>query len=238
MPSLRVGALNAQYGHAPRAHAEKIIRIFDDEKLDILLITESRDYNIELSDIARDHGYKLVVHRVRRGSDQCTALVRDNNKVKTSRSFRAGRGYFRANGGTMAPMQPIAVKYAGTWFVGVHAPVQAWVATASGRKWIGPLLRRVAYRGFAIKLVQFAKNHPGPIVLIGDWNAAPNTQGKYSPDWIKDQIRGSFIRPFESTGHGEIDFAIRRGVRQRGNMRAYFPKNFPGDHKFIVVNIE
>lgn len=230
---IKSGALNAQYGHAPRAHAEKILRVFDDEKLDILLITESRDYNHDLSRLAQANGYKLIVHRVRKGSDQVTALVRDPLRVNRSKVFRAGTPYFRAGGGTMAAPQPLAVRYKGTWFVGVHAPVQAWVATRTGRKWIGPLLRRVSYAAFANRLVNFARNHPGPLVMLGDWNATPETGGRYSPNWIREQINGTFARPFESTGHGEIDFGIKRHLKLNGKVEAYFPKNFPGDHKFI-----
>lgn len=232
---IKSGALNAQYGHAPRAHAEKIIRVFDDEKLDILLITESRDYNIELSDLARDKGYKLIVHRTKRGSDQCTALVRDPARVNRSLTFTAGSGYFRVTGGSMAAPQPIAVRYKGVWFVGVHAPVQAWVATRTGRKFIGPALRKLSYIRFARKLVRFAKNHPGPIVFWGDWNATPDNRGMYSPNWIRTQINGQYLRTGQSTGHGEIDFAIKRGVSLAGKVKAYFPKNFPGDHKFICA---
>ena len=57
MPNTRVGALNAQYGHAPARHAAKIIRVFNAEKLDVLLITESRDYNKHLAEMARRRGY-------------------------------------------------------------------------------------------------------------------------------------------------------------------------------------
>lgn len=238
MPKIRVGALNAQYGHAPSKHAEKIIRIFDSQDLDVLLITESRDYNRVLSELARKKGYKLVVHRVRQGSDQCTALVRDPSKLQRSFTFTAGRGWFRRGGGTMAPMQPIAIRYNGAWFVGVHAPVQAWVATRSGRKWIGSLTRRLAYRGFVVRLASFAGKRQGPLVMLGDWNANPTTSGRWSPNWLRDKINGKFARPFVSTGHGEIDFGITRGMHLRGKVNAYFPNDFPGDHKFLWMVLE
>ena len=238
MPNTRVGALNAQYGHAPARHAAKIIRVFNAEKLDVLLITESRDYNKHLAEMARRRGYKLCVRRVRQGSDQCTALVRHPEKLESFFTYKAGRGWFRAGGGTMAPMQPIAVHYDGAWFVGVHAPVQAWVATRVGRRWIGPLLRRIAYRGFMRRLRAFARKRNAPLLFIGDWNATPDNRGRYSPNWLRHQINGEFARPNESTGHGEIDFAIKKKMSLKSVVHAYFPKNFPGDHKFIwfIVN--
>jgi hypothetical protein len=130
-------------------------------------------------------------------------------------------------------MQPIAVRYNGAWFVGIHAPVQAWVATKGGRRWIGSLTRRIAYRGFMIRLASFAGRRKGPLLFIGDWNATPDTSGRYSPNWLRNKIKGEFVRPNVSTGHGEIDFGIKRKMRLRGKLNAYFPKNFPGDHKFI-----
>lgn len=238
MPQIRLGALNAQYGHAPKAHAEKILRIFENEKLDVLLITESRDYNNELAELARVQGHKFCVRRVRKGSDQCTAIVRHPEKLGSFFTFKAGGGWFRAGGGKMAPMQPIAVKYDGAWFVGVHAPVQAWVATRVGRKFIGPVLRRTAYRGFMRRLRAFARKRVGPLVFIGDWNATPDNRGVYSPNWLRAQINGEFARPNESTGHGEIDFAIKRKMHLKSQVNAYFPKNFPGDHKFIVFTVQ
>lgn len=237
MTEIRVGALNAQYGHKQAPHAAKIIRIFEAENLDILLITESRDYNNELAAQARKKGYRLLVHREGHGSDQCTALVRDPEKVGRSFTFKAGRGWFRRGGGTMAPMQPIAVRYDGAWFVGVHAPVQAWVATRRGRRWIGPILRRVAYRGFMRRLRAFARRRQGPLLFIGDWNATPDERGMYSPNWLREQIDGEFARPNETTGHGEIDFGIKRGMKLKTPVKAYFPTNFPGDHKFIVFTV-
>lgn len=233
MPEIRVGALNAQYGHARARHAAKIIRIFNDEQLDVLLITESRDYNKHLAEMARRRGFKLCVRHTQRGSDQCTALVRDPKKLLSFFTFQAGRGWFREGGGSMAPMQPIAVRYDGAWWVGVHAPVRAWVATHSGRKFIGPLLRRVAYRGFMVRLRAFARRRSGPLMFIGDWNATPDNRGIYSPNWLRSQIDGQYVRPNESTGHGEIDFGIKRKMQLKSKVHAYFPRNFPGDHKFI-----
>lgn len=238
MTLIRVGALNAQYGHPQVEHSKKIIRIFDDESLDILLITESRDYNNELATLARKKGYRLLVHKTQKGSDQCTALVRNPEKVGRSFTFQAGRGWFRRGGGAMAPMQPIAVRYENAWYVGVHAPVQAWVATRVGRKFIGPILRRTAYRGFMRRLRAFARRRQGPLVFIGDWNATPDNRGKYSPNWLREQIHGTYARPYESTGHGEIDFGIKRGMELKSKVAAYYPRDFPGDHKFIVFTEE
>lgn len=233
----RSGTLNAEYGHAPEKHARKIVREFDRIPLEVLCLNESRDYNRVLTRMARRRGYRLVVRRTQQGSDQCTALVRDPEKLGAAWTFEAGPGWARAGGGRMAPMQPLAFWYDGVLYVSLHAPVAAWEpgAVRGIRKWRGGIQRRLAYRAFMRRLVLFAERHPDvPIVMWGDWNATPQTRGPWSPRWLARKIGGRIVSAGVDTGHGEIDFAIVRGIRTARRARAGFPRGrWPGDHKLV-----
>jgi hypothetical protein len=212
----------------------QVYALFERGRLDVLCLTEARDYIGALRGLAKQNGDTLLsINNGKRGSNQCAMLVRKGAHIGKVWSIRAGTGWRRAGGGWMAPMQPLCAIIDGEVYVAGHAPVSAWQATPRGRKFIGPLARRVAYRGFVKRLAKVAKRHKGhPVKLWCDWNATPDTTGRYSPNWLRQEIGGRFARPHTSTGHGEIDFCIVVGD-QASDVSALDAK--PGDHKMVMA---
>lgn len=236
----RVGWYNVEFGHPVNPHAQMILDRFESEQLDVLALIEVQDYVARLQQLIKPAGHRLLTIHNRRGSQNIAILVRKGRKVGNYWTFIAGKPYFRTGGGKMAPTMPLAAHVDGCLYVAVHAPVEAWVARPGGRKFVGPALRRAAYAFFVTRLALLFSRHPNtPIVMMGDWNATPFTVGKWSPGWLRDRVRGVFIRPGANTGHGEIDFAIGRKVAQRGCQIKHDHVGMPhSDHRLVVASIE
>lgn len=231
----RVGTLNAQYGHNPEDHAEKILDLFEEHDLDVLCLQESKDYVYDFMWQAEVRGHTfLVSDSKKRGADQCTILVREGLDVEKFRGFRAGTGWPMEGGGWRAPMRPLGAKVNGVWYVSLHAPVGAWMpGEMRGRRFVGGALRRAAYVGFVVRLRKFFRQHKR-VVMLGDWNCTPDSKGRWSPRWLVSQVKAQIRRPWVGTGHGEIDFAIAHNVVLLPGAETY---PGPGDHKLVVVTV-
>lgn len=209
----RTGTYNAEFGHRPvKAWAKMILARFEGEKMDVLSINECQDYFAALKTLAEAKGHVLVGN----GTNSRNALlVRKGLKVSGTGLMPTKvkvTTWFAPNGDAQSMAAAIKAKVDGVTYVSQHAPVQAWVAHPNGRHLDGPARRVQAYKDHTTNLVAFAEETKGPVHILGDWNAAPNTDGQYSPDWVRSQIHAVFFRPEASTGHGEIDFGIVRGA--------------------------
>lgn len=237
----RIGQYNAEYGHPKAAHATMILWRFQHLDLDALCVEEAGDYVAELVKQAPSH--ITVVHRhPRRGADQQIILVRkDRHKIGGVYSFRAGLPYGTIRGGTMFAESPLMVHLDHRIvLLARHAAVEAWVAGRGGRHWIGAIGRRLAYAASQRRLLKVFNNHKGQSVLVmGDWNATPNTKGRYSPNWLRRKVDGVFVRPHRSTGHGEIDFGIGTNLKVLCCAVDPNPKGMPhSDHDLVWAQIE
>lgn len=245
MTTIRAATYNVEFGHAPSPHARMIMDRFEHEQIDILAMQEVNDYLPALKKICKPH--QLIYSRKGRGANHVAFLIRDGIKtgdgIKIGKhwSFRAGVWYKSTDGHPMAPARPLAVRAAGATFLTLHAPVHAWVAGPHGHTFTGPRLRRIAYQTFIARLRLFVwRNRKTPIVMLGDWNATPppNTMGAWSPAYLASSIGGRFVRPFASTGHGEIDYAITRGMDSLGCHVRVAPPNLPrSDHSLVVADL-
>lgn len=236
----KVGWYNVQDGHPAAAHAQMILRRFEDEHLDALALSEMHDYNHHVVKLAKEAGHRLVYKTTAKhpAGDNVAILVRKGVKVGRHWSFKAGTPYHAPGGGLRRAQHMLVCEVDDIPVCTVHAPVHAWTTTKRGRIWGGPLLRRIAYRRFVKRLRSFARRHPGPLILPGDWNANPTTDGAYSPDWLRREIGGQFARPHQSTGHGEIDFAIVRGLHVTDCRVLPNPKGLPhSDHRLVVATL-
>jgi GH25 family lysozyme M1 (1,4-beta-N-acetylmuramidase) len=208
----RVGSYNAEFGHRPvKAWAEQIIARLETQKLDVLAVDEAQDYFDVLKTLAEAKGHTVVGS----GKGSRNALVvRKGLSVSNVRTVPGDvTTWFNPHGHPMSMPRPVVADIDGVTYVVIHAPVDAWEAHPhGGRTLTGPELRVQAYKDFTTNLVAFFAATPGPVTVLGDWNASPVTVGKFSPSWVADQVDARFFRPFASTGHGEIDFGITRGA--------------------------
>lgn len=116
---------------------------------------------------------------------------------------RAGRGF---------PWQVVELDGRRATIVAVHMP---WNATRNPRAW----------RASWDELERFAKQRPGPILLVGDWNVGA---GKELPQGFARRIGATVIR----TG-APIDYAIARGLKVAGKTGS----SYGSDHPSIVLTV-
>jgi lysozyme len=207
----RVGEYNAEFGHRPvRDWAAQIVSRLELQKLDVLAIEEAQDYFGALKTLAEARGHTLIGH----GANSRNALlVRKGLQAKYVGTIPGDvTTWFNPHGHKMSMAEPVVASVDGVTYVVIHAPVDAWEAKPGGRTLTGPALRVQAYKDFTTNLVAFLEDTPGPVTVLGDWNASPTTAGKFSPAWVASQTHASFFRPEATTGHGEIDFGIVRGA--------------------------
>jgi hypothetical protein len=227
----RSGLHNLEHSHDPRTHALRTLRRMRDHDLKVLAVTEGRDYLTEFIRYAREFGV-IVLHArgMARGSDQNYLIVRDDAKI-TERPwvFQAGTGWYTTTGAKMAPMQVLAAGVDGVTYVSGHAPVAAWRPTKGGRKFIGPIRRRIAYIGYMRRMRKVFRRHRW-VVMWADWNSTPTAKGRWSPEWLRKASGAVFIRPFRNTGHGEIDFAIAKNAEP---VMAHVVNGAPSDHEMV-----
>lgn len=238
MTALRTGTWNLQYGHPIDAKAKAVLAAFERSGLDVFALTEAHDYIDALKVLAEAAGHRLLFVRTRKGSDNNALLVRRGIVVASYWSFVAGTGWSRLGGGWMQPMQPLAahlvVNGRNLVVVAAHAPVAAWVPKGGVYRWTGAIRRRIAYRGYVSRLKKVFDRTQHPVIVFGDWNAEPTTKGNYSPEWLRAQVGGDFSRPLVSTGHGEIDFAITRGIVTEHC--TIDPKAMGSDHRCVEAH--
>lgn len=248
MTPLRTGTYNCEHGHPEKVHAEMILWKFEELALDVLGLDEARDYLDLVEDLAASAGHQVVCFHTDeqdRGGDQVAFLVRGGHTVSTAWIFKAGIGWHRRGGGRMAPMHVLAAVVDGDLLMQGHAPVGAWTTGGwRGRRFVGPLLRRIAYRGFVRRVRRaFDLHRDLRVIFWMDANATPDTRGRWSPEWLREQVGGQFARPHKNTGHGEIDFAITRGFTTVVCDLMPDPDAFPdgrpmprSDHKLVYAD--
>lgn len=226
-----VGTYNVEHGHPVQNHVTMILRDANKYDLSVLGLGETQDYAPALRRAAPADDYRLI------GSDNAL-LVKRGLPVGARGSFRPAGSWFTTRGRVHRQTPVTWARVKGITYAAIHAPVHAWVATRYGRKFIGPARRRAAYRFFVQRVIRFARWHNHrPLVIMGDWNANPDTRGLYSPNYLRRKIGGHYLRPHTSTGHGEIDFAIARGIRGanvhvRPNLRVA-----QSDHRLVTFKV-
>lgn len=236
-PVPNVGAYNVEYGHPVTPHVKMILQDARKYQLDVLGLEEIQDYLPALRKAAPPAGYRVIAPR----DDSRNALLVKNGHPATQRgSFKSPGFYYSVRGHRVTTASNVWARIGGVTYVVVHAPVHAWTVCRTcrgGRGFFGPSRRLSSYRLFVESLIDFAKHHPGPIAFMGDWNATPGARGLWSPNYLRRSIGGHFARPFRSTGHGEIDFAVVRGVT---SARVFVRPNLKvahSDHLLVTTRV-
>lgn len=230
-----VGGYNVEIGHDHEAWAHMIIRRFREEDLEVLALNEISEYAHALESLLPD-SMRLLWIKTPINSRNAALLVRKNLSVGRVRSIDMPATYYAPDGSLRRSSNPLVAVVDDVMYVVVHLPVGAWMLRRSGWHWVGPLRRRIAYRRYILRLLSLIRAHPRQkIVIIGDWNATPETVGRWSPNWLRREAGAHFIRPHENTGHGEIDFAIVRHVEGHLSVRHHRPE--PSDHFMIAGRV-
>lgn len=207
-----VSNFNAEFGHRPTDKwAEMILARLETKGVDVLAVEEAQDYFLDLKRLAEDRGHTLVGHGL---NSRNALLVRKGLTVGPVGSVPGDVATWKTPHGTPQSMaEPVVALVGRITYVAIHAPVHAWVVAQGGRRLAGPAARVQAYKDFTTNLVEFVNATPGRVVVLGDWNATPDTLGDYSPAWVAAKTGMDFIRPLASTGHGEIDFGLAKPVK-------------------------
>lgn len=237
MNPLRGGTWNMLAGRDEDAAATSALALMRSRDLDFLCIQESRGYLDALRVWSGPPGEFRVIafSDAVRGSDSESAIiVRADHPHGPGHQVKAtSAGWFRADGSKTGPKYFTTVKFAdGLRVASIHAaPSVRW----RGGRVLGPVRRVISMREFARSVVRFAKAHPGPLVIAGDWNATPEARGRYSPHWIAAKAGLRIVATQKGT-HGvahRIDFALVRGCAATARRE----KRRGSDHFAVVFTI-
>jgi hypothetical protein len=237
--TLRGGTWNMERDRDPEVAAREAFRIIDDHNLDFLCIQECSHYLKALrmeSRAGRDDGgtHDLIAFNFEPGRAESAILVRRTLTHGKGYQVRATRaGWITVRGGTTPPKYLTTVLLDG-WLrvVCLHtAPSVRW---RQGRI-VGPIRRVVSMRQLTRAVVRLARRRPEhPLFIAGDWNATPDTRGRWSPHWVGRMIGGRVIAPKLGThGRRTIDFAVIRGC----GAKATRAESYGSDHRAVVFKV-
>lgn len=227
----RVSTFNVEFGHNPdMAWAKMILRRFEVLEIDVQALNEVQDYFGELKALAEAEGHVLLGH----GPDSRNALLLRKGRSHGEVGTIPGQvqHWYNPAGHEMTMAEPVVVRSGRATYVVIHAPVEAWVPhSGPGRVLEGPERRVAAYVDFTENLVEWGKQQEVPFLVLGDWNCTPETTGMHSPNWVRRMVGGSYFRPHQNTGHGEIDFGIEKGAAAMHEVHVIPPPRFgvPGE---------
>lgn len=232
---MRAGIYNVQHGHPVPAHVSMILSRFDGLGIDVLALTEVADYVDALQARAARHGHTVLFKDGTTADRSQAFLVRKGVHIGRCWSIPIAATYYATNGDLRHSQPPYAATLNGIVFVVGHAPVGAWTTSKRGRRFVGPIRRRLAYRAYMLRLARVFRRAHHPVIAWCDWNCTPAARGRWSPNWLRTKVGGTFVRPGHSTGHGEIDYAIAGGIIAAACVTRGNPAGLPHSDHFLVT---
>lgn len=220
-------------GRDPETAAASAYALMDTEGMDWLCVQEARGYVKALKRLAGSRFHVIeFMHQVAGADIETAILVRAEVSHGRGYLVRVTRsGWITVRGGHTGPKYLPTVRIHGDLrILGVHlAPSTRF----RGGRLLGPVLRVLSVRQSAIRLVRYANRHPGPLVMIGDWNNTPQDRGRYSPHWIARKAGMVVVGPGVGTHGDEIDFALVRGA----HARAFLLGKHNSDHHAVGLAV-
>lgn len=220
----RVASLNLKVGRGLRAAVKSLRELIADHDPDAIVTQESQNYRlgIRLRFLLRWRTYYVDAWP-----------ESGQNLVLARRSLP--RGLFRRNGGWGAVRNRIP------W----TGPKHGWAH--AGRTWtwaklddvpvmslhrVGPRWRdsAPAFREEGAALVEWARAHPGPFLILGDHNHSPHAAGVSTSRWVAEQTGARVASDPHEAG---IDYAIVRGLA----VSVRRVKRYGSDHRAVIVDI-
>lgn len=231
----RVGTYNVQHGHPVTAQANMILTRFEAERLDVLAVLEAGDYVHTLARLAAAAGHTLLYVPGAENVISQAILVREGCEIGRVHSVDTPATYYAPDGSLRRSSCPLVAHIDGVVYVAVHAPVQAWVAGPRGRRFTGPIRRRIAYRRYINRLLLIFKRHAhAAVCMLGDWNSTAAARGPFSPYSLAKRAGARLIFTKASTGHGPIDGAVARGCHMELHVVPNDPDLPKSDHLLVA----
>lgn len=203
------GTWNMERDRPPAAAAASALALMRSKGLAFLCVQECAGYLKALRAQAGDE-FEVIAFTNDPGRGESAILVRRDAEHGPGYQRRATRsGWFTVRGGKTSPKYLTTVRLDGWLRVvsGHTAPSVRW----RGGRILGPVRRVASMRQFARSVVRFAKAHPGPLLIAGDWNATPAARGRWSPHWITRKAGLRVAAPGKGThGNRVIDYALIR----------------------------
>ncbi len=219
MRELTGGTWNMERDRPATKAAASAIALMRTRGLSFLCVQECAHYLKALRAQAGDE-FDVISFTLDPGRGESALIVRDAVPHGSGFQRRATRGgWFTVRGGKTPPKYLTTVEIDGLRIVSLHtAPSVTWRA---GRI-RGPVRRVISMRQLARSVVKFARQHPGPLLIAGDWNATPGASGRYSPHWIARQTGMRVAAPVKGThGNRVIDFALVRDCAATATREKY-----------------
>jgi len=196
---LRLGLWNAERDRDVAAVVRLVDQLLDAYQLDALALTEASDYVAELRRLSATRPWQLLAGLASKpGQREVAWLVRDSVPVERfSSPLVAAHGWTTTRGGHTPPKYLASVRLDGWLWAGVghRAPSVRWRRLLP----VGPVRRVASTIAHARGELRWARRHPGPLVLLGDWNATPATRGRWSPHWVARKARLTVHAPRQGT---------------------------------------
>lgn len=228
---LRGGTWNMERDRTPTMAARSALAMMESRELDFLCVQECAHYHKAIREQAGDR-FDLIAFRSEPGRAETALIVRRDVDHGPGWQVRATRrGWITVRGGTTPPKYLTIANVGGLRVVSLHtAPSVHW----AGGRILGPVRRVISMRQLARRVVKFARNHPGPVLFAGDWNATPEARGRYSPHWIARKAGLRVVAPLKGT-HGArvIDFALIRDCAARATRE----KRRGSDHHAVIFKV-
>ena len=225
----RVATLNLKVGRGWRAAVKSIRELIDDEDPDVIALQEAMYY---AAAIVLRFGLRWRITAAPSSIPEgrnVLLLVRRSVPSRGSRR-RGGWGWVRMRIGWTGPKQ------------GKRHPGRTWPWRIVDEVLIVALHRvtggpeggnRAAYAEEAAALVELARDHDGPVLIIGDTNTAARDRRPGTMRDVAEKIGGRVIHELRP-GHGVgVDYAVARGVRGR-YLRG---KHYGSDHRSGVLHL-
>lgn len=235
---LRGATWNMLRGRNVELAVRQLVEFVIREALDFACLQEVAPYAAAIDREARRRGWQLIYFADRPGAvDEAILVTNDVDATHPGTVQLSPFGWFGRTGAERPPLSMPHVLLDDWLRVGcIHQPPGTFWRDGVAS---GPGLRVAAVKSSARKLVRFAKWHPRrDLVLAGDWNESPHTEGRYSPRWIANEIDGLVKAPAVAThgampGRPPIDYVIARGctVWIRGVRRV------GGDHRAVLFDV-
>jgi GH25 family lysozyme M1 (1,4-beta-N-acetylmuramidase) len=239
--TLKISTFNLLRGRDPQRVKGEVLRLINQEKVDVLMLQEASGYVDILRTIP---GFDLVVFSSVPGQDESPILVRGSLKLAQRRPVQLtsdpdGKGplmagWITVTGGEVPAKWGTLIEVVqledeeGATFLSEHTPPTVQTAAqrlAAPRRWR-------AYQNMMASTGKVAKQAKGPFVIGADWNVNAETdKGTNSSFPRRVLAEAGMVRAFPKTPKRPIDyFGVKLGTV--ADVRAL--SGFGSDHPPVV----
>lgn len=221
----RVSTHNLQVGRGWRAAARGLRELIADQEPDAIALQEAMNYAAALRLRFALHWRFVAAPDEWAEARNCLLMVRRDVQQRRLRR-RGAWGWVRNRIGWVGPKH------------GLRHPGRTWpwliidgvAVMCIHRVWNGRGKSETAYREEGEALVEWAKEHPGPVLIIGDTNTSVHDFSPGSMRSVATLVDGRLAYDPDDPG---VDYALSRGLDVTVRRR----KRYDSDHRSATADV-